>query len=72
MCRVRVFYKRFFEGFRFGILLLQYKIINNSVVAKPIALGVPYYIVSKCCQIKEELTELNLTFIGPCIILIVE
>jgi len=63
MCRVRVFYKCFFEGFRFGILLLQYKIITNSVVAKLIALGVPY-IVSKWCQIKAELTTLNIVLVA--------
>jgi len=64
MCRLRLFYKCFFECFRFRILLLQYKIITNSFVAKLIALGLPYYIVSKWCQIKEELTKLNIVLVA--------
>jgi len=47
----------------FVILLLQYKIVINFVVAKRIALGVLYYTESKWCQIKEELTKLNIVLV---------
>jgi hypothetical protein len=36
----------------------------NSVVAKRIALGVPYYTESKWCQIKEELTKLGIVLVA--------